>query len=126
MNELAPQFSVKRLEECREVHYALSGLFTEELIPQIFKSLYETSLPFIEDRGGFRVLGDLRDFVVQPQEISPYMQRSQDDSAKVGVDRMAIVYSSALVKLQFTRVSAALDLGTFTEPDEALAWLRSK
>lgn len=125
MTGLAPQFWVERDDQHREVHYALSGLFTEDVIPNLFKSLFEASLPFIEDKGGFRVLGDLREFVVQPQEISPYMQKSQDDSARAGVDRMAIVYSSALVKLQFTRVSAALELGTFTDPDEALSWLRA-
>lgn len=125
MEGLAPQFWVKRLDEHREVHYALSGLFTEDVLPRLFKSLYEASAPFIEDKGGFRVLGDLREFAVQPKEISPYMQRSQDDSAKAGVDRMAILYTSTLVKLQFTRISSALELGTFTDKPEAIVWLRS-
>ncbi len=125
MNSLSPTFSVTREDHRREVHYELNGLFTQDNIPALMKALYKASEPFILEKVGFRVMGDLREFSVQTKEIAPYMQASQDASASFGVDKMAIIYSSMLVKQQFKRVSTALDLGTFTDKSEALAWLRS-
>ncbi len=125
MTTLAPTFSVTRNEELREVYYTISGLFTVEKIEELFAELITLARPFIDDRKGFRALGDMREFSVQTREVVDKMQMSQDTSAKVGVDKMAIVYSSVLVKQQFRRVSSALELGMFESKAEALAWLRT-
>lgn len=126
MATLAPTFTVTRNDEMREVYYTITGLFSLEKIEELFAELIHVAKPFIEDRKGFRVLGDLRDFSVQTREVVEQMQLSQDTSAKVGVDKMAIIYSSVLVKQQFRRVSVALDLGMFENKAEAIAWLRSE
>ncbi|MEE4204705.1 MAG: STAS/SEC14 domain-containing protein [Erythrobacter sp.] len=124
MATLAPTFSVTRDDARREVHYALTGLFTLEAIDRFFERLRATARPFIEDRQGFRAIGDLRNYSVQPRDIAERMRMSQDISAKVGVTRMAIVYSSVLQMQQFRRVSNALEMGYFEDMGDALDWLR--
>ena len=88
------------------------------------KALYKQSLPFIETKRTFRGFGDLTEFAVQKQEVVDIVQVSQESSAELGVDRMAVQYSSTLVKIQFRRISDALELEFFEDRDEALAWLR--
>lgn len=90
----------------------------------LFHALLDASKPYRDDRKGFRVFGDLSQFAVQQREIAETMQQSQEASAQLGVDRMAIVYSSILVKQQFRRISEALDCRFFEDRTEALAWLR--
>lgn len=124
METLAPSFSVKRNDAMREVYYILSGLFSLQDIDALFSELLTTAKPFIEDRKGFRVLGDLREFTVQTREVGERMRLSQETSAKVGVDKMAIVYSSVLLKQQFRRVSEALECEFFETKADAIAWLR--
>lgn len=124
METLAPSFSVKRNDAMREVYYTLSGLFSLQDIDALFSELLKASEPFIEDREGFRVLGDLREFTVQTREVGEKMRLSQETSAKVGVDKMAIVYSSVLLKQQFRRVSEALECEFFESNADAIAWLR--
>jgi len=124
MATLAPTFTVSRDDLRREVHYAVCGLFTVDRIDALFEELRRKSKPFIEDRKGFRVLGDLRQYTVQTRDVAEKMQMSQEVSAKVGVTKMAIVYESVLLKQQFRRVSSALEMGYFRDLPEALAWLR--
>ena len=125
MEDLKPSFLVTRDDARREVHYSVSGLFSQEDSLQLFSDLLKTARPFIDDGKGFRVLGDLREFKVQTREVVDQMRYSQETSAKVGVTRMAILYSSVLMMQQFRRVSEALECEFFDNEDDALAWLRS-
>ena len=125
MDTLAPSFSVTRNDDLREIYYTISGLFTLETVNEMFAELSRVAQPFVEDRKGFRVLGDLRGFSVQTREVVEKIQLSQDRSAKVGGNKMPILYSSVLVKQQFRRVSDALELGMFENKAEALIWLRA-
>lgn len=124
MASLTPDFSITRDDARREVHYAVAGLFTDETIERFFEQLQRTAHPFVEDRQGFRAIGDLTRYAVQPRGIAEKMRRSQDVSAKVGVTRMAVVYSSVLQMQQFRRVSSALEMGYFEDKAAALDWLR--
>ena len=125
MQTLAPEFSVTRVEHPREIHWTATGLLDQAKLAQLFSTLLETSKPFRHDKKGFRVLGDLREFAVQPREIAALIEQSQQASADYGVDRMAILCTSMLVKQQFRRVSDALDCQFFDGKAEAIAWLRS-
>ncbi len=124
MQRLAPSFTVTREDNPREIHWTVVGLFDQQKIGELFSALLESSKPFRDDRKGFRVLGDLRDFAVQQREVAEMMETSQEVSAQLGVDRMAIVYSSMLVKQQFRRVSDALECEFFDAKADAIAWLR--
>lgn len=125
METLAPSFTVSRNDAKREVFYAICGMLSREKIEELFEDLLRASRPFIEDRKGFRVMGDLREMVVQTREIAEKIKLSQDTAAKVGVDKMAILYSSTLMKQQFRRASDALDCQFFADRAEAIAWLRA-
>ena len=125
METLAPSFSVSRNDARREIYYSLSGLLTLEVTDQLFAELLGKARPYIDDRKGFRVLGDLRDMTVQTREVADRIKLSQDTSARVGVDKMAILYRSTLMKQQFRRASDALECQFFTDRAEAIAWLRS-
>ena len=125
MQTLAPSHEVSTVAHKREVHYSATGLWTLEAIADLQKSLYGASKSFIEAGQKFRVLGDLTDFPVQPGPIAEQMQKIQEASAQLGVERMALVIPSALVRLQFRRVSAALVIEFFDDRESALAWLRA-
>ena len=125
MADLTPAFNVARKDAQREIHWSASGLWDAAKMAELFSELLDISRPFRHDKMGFRVLGDLRDFAVQPREIAALIEQSQRASAQYGVDRMAIVCSSVLVKQQFRRVSEALECEYFTDKSEAIAWLRS-
>ena len=124
MHSLVPHFEITRDDVRRELHWTATGLWTLEKAQELPKALYKQSLPFIETKRAFRVFGDLTEFAVQSQDVVDVMQVSQENSAQLGVDRMAILYASILVKIQFRRISDALELKFFEDRDEALAWLR--
>lgn len=126
MTEFAPSFEISRDIAHREIHWTSRGFWSVEEAHALTKALYKESLPFIEKRERFRVLGDLREFKVQSQDVVNVMLASQEGSAQLGVDRMAIVISSTLVKVQFRRISEALKIEFFEEHDDAIAWLREE
>ncbi|MEE4199961.1 STAS/SEC14 domain-containing protein [Erythrobacter sp.] len=126
MQSLAPAFSVSRHENPREIHWSAAGLWKEEDFLALQKELAEKAKPFIEDGRGFNTLGDLTDFVVQTREMAEKMRKSQDASAAAGVERMALICPSMLVRQQFTRVSGSLNIAFFENRADAIAWLRSR
>ena len=125
MQTLAPKFSVKPWIDRREVHWCVEGLFDEATSFDLQKALFKGSEPLIEDRKGFRVLADMRNFAVQPQHIAKIMEQTQIGSASLGVHKMAVLYTSVLVKQQLRRVSESMIIEFFKDEDEALGWLRS-
>ena len=125
MTQLAPSFSVKRDDAAREIHWTAAGLLDEATLNQLFSLLLAESKPFRDDKKGFRVLGDLREFLVQTREISVLLEQSQTASAAYGVDKMAILYTSILMRQQFRRVSDALECEFFETKTDAIRWLRS-
>lgn len=125
MQTLAPSYTVNRHDSAREIHWSAAGLWDQAKVAELFSELLTTCKPFRDDRKGFRVLGDLREFAVQTREVAALIEKSQQSAAQLGVDRMAIVASSVLVKQQFRRVSEALDCRFFDNKAEAIAWLRS-
>lgn len=124
MIDFTPKHRISTEPAFREVHFSASGLWDADKAEALLKELYHASLPFIEDGAKFRVLGDLREFQVQDSKVADVMRRSQEGSAKLGVERMAIIYSSVLVKFQFRRISETINLSLFEEKSDALRWLR--
>lgn len=124
MQTLAPSFSASRDDAKREMHWTAAGLLDGQSLNELFSLLLAESKPFRDDKKGFRTLGDLRQFAVQPREIAELIEESQKATAHYGCDRMAIVYTSVLVKQQFRRVSEALETRFFESKAEAISWLR--
>lgn len=125
METLAPTCRVHSDEATREVHYSASGMWTQDTIVDLQKQLFKAAQPFIEAGQTFRVLGDLRDFPVQTREITAQMQQIQEASASFGVDRMALIITTVLVKQQFRRVSDAVNMQIFNTKSDAITWLRA-
>lgn len=125
MATLAPTFTVSRNDDPREVHYSLGGLIDAQTLMELQKELYRAAKPWIESGLKFRVLGDMRDFQVQQQEIADLIRKSQVDSVRLGMEKMAILYSGALMKLQFRRISEVVDIEFFESKVDAIAWLRA-
>ncbi|MDN3644986.1 STAS/SEC14 domain-containing protein [Pontixanthobacter aestiaquae] len=123
---LAPTFSVSTVPNRKEVHYSASGLWTLEKLPELEAALFEGSKEFIERKRSFRVMGDLRDFAVQTRPVAEQMEQIQIASAKFGVERMALICSSMLVRKQFERVSEAVNFEIFDNEATALDWLRRR
>ena len=126
MTTLAPRFSVSAVPDRNEVHYTASGLWNLDKLPELQAALFDASKEFIEQKRSFRVLGDLRDFAVQTQPVAEQMEQTQIASAKFGVDRMALICSSMLVRKQFERVSEAVNFEIFDNEASALDWLRRR
>ena len=124
MSTLAPSFTVIRNDRAREIHWSAVGLWTEEDLLALQKELLSKAKPFIDERVRFRVLGDLREFAVQPRDMAEKMRASQEASAQLGVEKMALVCTSVLVKQQFRRVSEALDCEFFETERDAIDWLK--
>ena len=70
MSTLAPSFTVIRNDRAREIHWSAVGLWTEEDLLALQKELLSKAKPFIDERVRFRVLGDLREFAVQPRDMA--------------------------------------------------------
>jgi hypothetical protein len=124
MNQFKPSYTIERDDVRCEIHWTACGLWSAGEAEALTKALFKKSLPFIEAKKSFRVLGDVREFHVQSKEVVEIMEGSQRSSAELGVDRMAIVYSSTLVKMQFRRISEMLEAQFFEDREAALEWLR--
>ncbi|MCK0127960.1 STAS/SEC14 domain-containing protein [Erythrobacter sp. F6033] len=125
MDTLDASFSVVPHIERREVHWTVEGLFDEPTSRALQKALFKASQPLIEDSEGFRVIADMRNFAVQPREIASIIEETQVGSANLGVRKMAVLYSSMLVKQQIRRVSKTMEIEFFHDRADALEWLRA-
>lgn len=80
--------------------------------------------PLIENGMKIRSLGDLRGFVAQSKDVSDAIRTLVVESEKLGTVRSAVVFDSMLVKMQYARLHETLELETFDNKADALAWLR--
>jgi len=126
METLARKFSLTRHDEYREVHYVLRGLWTVETSTEVQRAFLDACKPFVEKQQNWRVLGDLTDFPVQTREVAEQIRLIQEAAPSLGVDRMALIVSSVLLKQQLMRVSEAVNMEFFETKAAALGWLRSK
>nr|WP_298928934.1 STAS/SEC14 domain-containing protein [uncultured Erythrobacter sp.] len=125
MELLAPKYSVEPHIDKREVHWRVEGLFDVAKSLELQKALFKAAQPLIEDGKGFRVMADMRDFPVQTRAIAEIIEQTQIGSAKLGVHKMVVIYSSVLVKQQWRRVSEVMDIEFFETEQDALQWLRT-
>jgi hypothetical protein len=125
MAVLVPSFSITIDDAQSELHFVALGRWDREKLKAFNWELLRKTRVFTGHKRGFRVFGDLREFGVQDREITDLMRHSLEGSFSLGVERMAVVYVSELVSMQFKQVSADVDLQTFDNELEALAWLRS-
>ncbi|MGB3711373.1 MAG: STAS/SEC14 domain-containing protein [Erythrobacter sp.] len=113
------------LEEHCEVHFGCSGFWDRESMAALLDQLNQTTLPLVKARKPIYAAGDFTDFVPQDRETADLIQRHLHGAMEFGLKRVAIVGASALMKIQYTRLSKGLDVDFFQTQSEALQWLRA-
>ena len=125
MASLAPSFSVKVDEMRRELHFVTSGLFDQASMQAFNEEVAKAVGPILAKKQKMRALGDLSDYAVQTREISDAMTVTLKSAEAVGIERVAIIMTSMLVKMQYQRVSEGRNVKIFDDRAQALAWLRA-
>lgn len=125
MADLAPSFSVSVDRERAELHFVTSGLFDSASMHAFIVEVGKAIKPMLDEGIAIRALGDLRGYVTQTQEIGATMAKTLANAEKAGIERTAIIINSAILKLQYKRVSEGRNVEIFENEADALAWLRS-
>ncbi len=93
--------------------------------------VYVQELRRLRDRerartGLFLHLVDAREGAVQSQWASERLSKhTASDGGLVDHDKTAVVVNSAIVKMQVARLTGHTQYATFTDMDEAIAWLKA-
>jgi hypothetical protein len=125
MSSLAPSFTVTLDDARGELHFVTSGLFDRKAMDAFLAEVGKAIGPLLKQKRKLRALGDLRGYVTQTREIGEQMARTLEQAEAVGIERTAIIINSAVLKMQYKRVSEGRNVQIFEDPDAALAWLRS-
>ncbi len=126
MNHLAPTSRVYANADRRELYFAIAGFWKFEAMKAFLKDLAQAAEPFLRDRAGFSALGNLADFVPQDRETADSIRDSLLMASQNGLARFAVVSPSPLVKLQYRRIGAGLDVEFFDDEKSARDWLFSQ
>ena len=98
----------------------LSGLLSVETV----LAYAATVEPFIEEmarRGPYRMLIDVSECVIQPQEVVAAFQ--EHVAGMPQARRLAVVTGNSTVRMQVRRIMGGPGMAMFGDRDEALAWL---
>ncbi|MEM6267376.1 MAG: STAS/SEC14 domain-containing protein [Pseudomonadota bacterium] len=124
MASLAPTHVITRDERHRELHFAIGGFWTLEAMKDFLFELGEAAKPFMREHAPFTALGNLREFVPQDRATADAIRDSLLAGTQNGLKRFAVVSPPALVKMQYRRIGAGLDIEFFDDEVSARAWLR--
>lgn len=124
MSDLAPRYSVHIDENRSELHFVTSGLFDAETMDAFLKEVGKAVGPILASRRKIRALGDLSDYVTQTREIGEKMAKTLARAEDAGIERTAIVINSAILKMQYQRISKGRNVAIFEDKQEAINWLR--
>jgi hypothetical protein len=125
MSNLVPYYSVTVDDVRGELHFVTSGLFDRQTMDAFLAEVGKAIGPLLKQKRRLRALGDLRGYVTQTREIGEKMARTLEQAEAVGIERTAIIINSAMLKMQYKRVSEGRKVQIFEDADAALAWLRS-
>lgn len=97
------------------------GFWDAEIMGR-FQTDLRTSIAPLSRRGSVYILADARGLPVQSQDSVSRFSDLSPDVAHL-VNRVAIVTSAALVRIQVSRIEGAERRQNFATPEEALRWL---
>ncbi len=103
--------SSRLLEQLCEIQFTVSGFWEVDAMKVFLDRLTEHSIPLVRARKPIYVMGDFLDFIPQDQETATAIAEHLSNARKFGLQRVAILNASPLMKLQYKRVSAGLDVG---------------
>ncbi len=124
MNALTTSSSVNLDKGRGEVHFSIEGFWDLAGMTSFLAELDSKSLPLVKARKPIFVYGDFTGFVPQDRAAGDAIRKQLLNAQKFGLRRVAIVGASALVKLQYRRLSEGIDVKFFDEKAPALSWLR--
>ena len=125
MASLAPSSSIQADSTLQELYFAIAGFWTRDQMDAFLQDLAQAAMPFIRTKTPFAALGNLADFVPQDRETADAIRSSLLQASRNGLARFAIVSPPPLVKLQYRRIAAGLDVDFFDDEASARRWLRS-
>lgn len=125
MDDLTPRYSATIDADRREPHFTTSGFFDVKAMQGLQQEIGKAAAPLLADRKPFRAFGDLSGYVVQSREISEEMTNVQRNAEKIGIERVAILITKALVRMQYQRVAEGQNVQIFETGENALEWLRT-
>lgn len=107
------------------VRFSASGLWGEDQIKAGSAKIGEGAAPFIMANKPWAILADYSEAIVQPREVSENIRKSMQYAVKVGLQRIAVINSPPLVRMQYQRMSDIVETKFFEDRVEALLWLRT-
>lgn len=108
-----------------ELRFSVGGYWDTPSMQAFLQKLADAAAPFIQQRQNFNALGDLSDFVPQDRETAAAIRDSLMTAKKFGLRKFAVITSSALVKMQYRRITEGVEVAFFESKADALQWLRS-
>ncbi|MDY7099047.1 MAG: hypothetical protein SXU28_12985 [Pseudomonadota bacterium] len=124
MDRLKPTYSVRMDEERGELHFVTSGLFDAPTMAAFLREVARQAGPVLASGRKLRAFGDLTDYVTQTKEIGEQMAQTLAQAESSGIEKTAIVINSAILKMQYKRVSEGRNVEIFETAEDALRWLR--
>ncbi len=124
MTQISPSYEVSFNAAFGEVRSKIGGFWSEEQIATYFDALNEASMPMVIERKPIHALVEFDDFVPQNKATSDAIRAHLMQSQKFGLVRLAIVRASALVKMQYRRLSDGIVVEFFETVAEGEVWLR--
>lgn len=125
MRSTAPTQAIHFSDEHGEVQFSIGGLWGKHDMDGFLAKLDDASLPLVKQRRRIHVLGDMREFMAQSQDTGDAIRDHLMKAKKFGLEKVAILTDSAMVKLQYRRLSSGINVEFFSSKGQALVWLRS-
>lgn len=117
--------SAELIEDRCELHFACAGFWNPQIMSEFLDLLNETCKPLVMARKPIYALGDFTDALPQDRETTALVRDHLENARHFGLKRVGVVGATALMKIQYKRVAANLDVAFFDSKVEALAWLRA-
>lgn len=124
MASLAPSSTLYADSSHKELYFAIAGFWTRDEMTVFLKDMARTALPFLRNSEAFTSLGNLENFVPQDRETADAIRASLLEATRNGLVRFAVVSPPPLVKMQYRRIGAGVDVEFFNSEDDARRWLR--
>ncbi len=124
MSDLEPRFEANLIEAHNIVWTKISGFWTSDKIQAYFDAVNETSMPLVKARKPIFAMVDLGDFVAQDRATGDAITDHLQQACKFGMTKLAVIGASALVKIQYRRLSKGVHVEFFDDTKAAEDWLR--
>ena len=124
--DYTPRYSITTDEYRREVRFSVEGFWDDATVKSYLKELGEAVIPFQRKNQTFRAMGDLTRLMAQSRKTADALGRALATGKQVGMERIAIVTTSPIMKLQYRRVAGDVELEFFDTTAQAREWLAVK